>query len=72
MAIRKKSSGVAAEDAFIRQAVAAPQAGKRVGVMVRFDPDLLRKVDAAAKERGTSRAAWIQFVVSHALEKRDI
>src|SRR3546814_9481623 len=32
-------------------------------VMLRFDRALLAKVDAAAKRRGISRSAWIQFTV---------
>lgn len=38
-------------------------------VMLRFDPDLLKRVDAAAKRRGISRSAWIQFTVSRALDQ---
>src|SRR3546814_6367015 len=37
-------------------------------VMLRFDRALLAKVDAAAKRRGLSRSAWIQFTVSRALD----
>lgn len=37
-------------------------------VMIRFDPDLLERVDAAAKHRGISRSAWIKFTVSRALD----
>ena len=37
-------------------------------VMLRFDRALLAKVDAAAKRRGISRSAWIQFTVSRALD----
>jgi hypothetical protein len=37
-------------------------------VMVRFDPDLLIRVDEAAKRRGVSRAAWIQYTLSKALD----
>lgn len=36
---------------------------------VRFDPALLPVIDAAAKRRGLSRAAWVRFVVSQALEE---
>jgi hypothetical protein len=42
--------------------------GKRVPALIRFEPSLLRRVDAAAKKRGVSRAAWLQFVVSRALD----
>ena len=40
----------------------------RVATMVRFDAALLEKVDAAAKMRGVSRSAWIQYTLSKALE----
>jgi predicted HicB family RNase H-like nuclease len=46
----------------------APES-KRVPVMIRFDPALLKLVDAAAKRRGISRSAWLQFTVSRALEQ---
>jgi hypothetical protein len=36
---------------------------------VRFDPAVLPVIDAAAKRRGLSRAAWVRFVVSQALEE---
>lgn len=38
--------------------------------MVRFDPQLLMAVDAAAKRRGISRSAWIQYTLSQALEEQ--
>lgn len=70
MAIAKRPSDAAIEDAFIKKASAAPSAPrKRVGVMVRFDPDLLEHVDAAAKKRGISRAAWLQYAASLIIEK---
>lgn len=47
------------------------EAGKKPA-MIRFDPDLLKKIDAAAKRRGVSRSAWIQFVCSRELEKGDM
>ena len=42
----------------------------RVPTMVRFDPQLLMAVDAAAKRRGISRSAWIQYTLSEALEEQ--
>ena len=42
----------------------------RVPTMVRFDPQLLMAVDAAAKRRGISRSAWIQYTLSQALEEQ--
>jgi hypothetical protein len=41
---------------------------KRTRVMMRFDPDLLRQIDAAAKRRGVSRTAWLHLVASRALD----
>ena len=42
---------------------------KREPVMLRFDAELLERVDAAATRRGISRSAWIQFTVSRALDQ---
>ena len=42
---------------------------RKTPVMLRFDPDLLKRVDTAAKRRGVSRSAWIQFTVSRALDQ---
>ena len=36
---------------------------------LRFDPDLLARIDAAAKRRGVSRSAWIQYTLSRALDE---
>lgn len=44
---------------------------KRQPAMIRFDRDLLARVDQAAKRRGVSRSAWIQFVLSKALDEGD-
>lgn len=74
MAIAKKPSSKPLTDAsaekFIAGAGAAPPdtARGRVATMVRFDAELLAKVDAAAKKRGVSRSAWIQYTLSEALE----
>jgi len=37
--------------------------------MIRFAPDLLARVDRAARRRGISRAAWIQYTLSKALDE---
>lgn len=42
----------------------------KVPAMIRFDPDLLRRVDAEAKRKGISRSAWIQYTLSSVLEER--
>ena len=39
--------------------------------MIRFDRDLLDRVDAAAKRRGISRSAWVQYTISRALDIGD-
>lgn len=41
---------------------------RKTPVMLRFDRDLLKKVDTAAKRRGVSRSSWIQYTVSRALD----
>jgi predicted HicB family RNase H-like nuclease len=77
MAIAKKPNGKPMTDAeankFIAGAGAAPPSPEtpargRIATMVRFDAALLDKVDAAAKRRGVSRSAWIQYTLSEALE----
>jgi predicted HicB family RNase H-like nuclease len=45
------------------------QKAERQPILIRFDPALLRKVEEAAQRRGISRSAWIQYVLSVALEK---
>lgn len=63
-----------AAEAFISKAGAPPVAAtvveetRKTPVMIRFDRELLDRVDAAAKRRGISRSAWIQFTVSRALD----
>ena len=42
--------------------------GRKTPIMLRFDGELLRRVDLAAKRRGISRSAWIAFKVSEALD----
>ncbi len=79
MAIAKKPTSKPLTDAEAERFIAgagampsavppAPPAKGRVATMVRFDAALLAKVDAAAKRRGVSRSAWIQYTLSEALE----
>lgn len=42
---------------------------KRKPFLIRFAPDVLERVDTAARRRGISRSAWIQFTVSRALDQ---
>ena len=48
---------------------ATPAETRKVPIMMRFDREVLVRVDAAAKRRGISRSAWIQFTVSRALDQ---
>jgi hypothetical protein len=43
----------------------------RVIANVHFPPFLLKRIDAAAKQRGISRSAWIISVASKALDPGD-
>lgn len=65
--------GERAAEAFISGAdkASAPieEAAKKIPFMVRFDADVLKRVDEAAKRRGISRSSWIQFTVSRALDQ---
>ncbi len=45
---------------------------QRHPVLVRFDTDLLAKIERIAKRKCISRNAFIQFVLSTALEKAKI
>jgi predicted HicB family RNase H-like nuclease len=47
----------------------AEEDAKKAPVMIRFDPELLKRVDTAAKHRGVSRSAWVQFTLSRALDQ---
>ena len=63
-----------AAEAFITKTATPPTATPPKGktpVLVRFDNQLLQRIDEAAQHRGISRAAWIQFVLSRALDQGD-
>ena len=62
-----------AAEAFIAGAGGAPEqaVGHKTPVMIRFDRELLDRVDAAAKRRGISRSAWVQYTISRALDIGD-
>jgi hypothetical protein len=63
MTIRAKRSVIVAGVAMPAE---APRG--RIPTMVRFDAALLDKVNAAAKNRGITRSAWIQYILSEAIE----
>ena len=62
-----------AAEAFIAGARGAPEQAvvHKTPVMIRFDRELLDRVDAAAKRRGISRSAWVQYTISRALDIGD-
>jgi hypothetical protein len=59
-----------AAEAFITGAEAETPARRqtKVPILVRFDRDLLQRVDQAAKHRGLSRSGWIHYHISRALD----
>jgi predicted HicB family RNase H-like nuclease len=54
---------------FITAASSPPAEERKIMVTLRFDADLLSRIDAAAKRRGVSRSAWIQYNLSGVLEQ---
>ena len=70
----KQNTPDAAAEKFILEAESprnesSQEDNKKVPIMVRFDRAVLQRVDMAAKHRGISRSAWIQFTVSRALDQ---
>jgi len=39
--------------------------------MIRFDTELLTRMDRAARRRGVSRPAWVAFTLSKALDDEE-
>jgi predicted HicB family RNase H-like nuclease len=56
---------------FIEGAGKEPKRALRQPTTLRFDPDLLKRIDKAARRRGISRSAWIQYTLSRALDEED-
>jgi hypothetical protein len=51
---------------------AQPDDARMRTVHLRFEPEMLPRIDAAAKELGLgSRAAWIRYAVAQALKGQD-
>lgn len=48
-----------------------PQQARKTPIMIRFDPALLKRVDAVAKRRGVSRSSWIQYEISKVLDEHE-
>lgn len=45
---------------------------KRIQIHVRLTQDQRAAIDAAAKEKGVSREAWIRFALCRAMKRRDL
>lgn len=76
MAIGKKPNrqqnvtvGEQAANRFIAGAAKPKAEIGKTPTTLRFNPDLLERIDAAAKRRGISRSAWIQYKLSQALDE---
>jgi hypothetical protein len=53
------------------EALPAPKDTHKIPILVRFDRELLTRVDQAAKRRGISRSGWIHYQISRALEAEE-
>ena len=58
-----------AAEQFIAAASEPEAEPRKVTTTLRFDAELLARIDAAAKRRGVSRSAWILYNLSRALEE---
>jgi Ribbon-helix-helix protein, copG family len=71
----KRKSVLSKEDAeaakFIQGASPATRGALRTPTMIRFDAELLARVDRAARRRGVSRSAWVAFTLSKALDDEE-
>ena len=59
-------------EAFIAGAAkgASPNSGSsKVVVNMRFDTDLLARIDEAARRHGVSRTAWLHIIATRALDR---
>ncbi len=63
-----------AAEAFIARAGRAAQEsddeGRKVPVTMRYDPDILKRADAAAKRMGITRSAYVHIALSRALDQQ--
>ncbi len=79
MAIGKKphrntsdSSDGPAKQFIAKASKSEPQTpARKVMTTMRFDPGLLQRIDASARKRGISRAAWINYTLSRAIEDEE-
>ena len=56
---------------FIKGAGKEPKRALRHPTTLRFDPELLKRIDQAARKRGVPRSAWINYILSKALDEED-
>lgn len=49
-----------------------PQKRQKQMTTLRFDPELLRRIDVAAGRHGISRAAWISYTLARVLDDEGI
>ena len=54
---------------FIAGASKPKTKARKTPTTLRFDPNLLERIDAVAKRRGISRSAWIQYTLSRVLDE---
>ena len=71
MAIAKKPKSHTLANRFIEGAGKEVSKAHRIPTTLRFDPALLLRIDSAAKRRGISRSAWIQYTLSRALDEEN-
>ena len=65
------AAGAPQADVAVPAAAAAAGESRRRPAMIRFAPDLLARVDRAARRRGVSRSAWVQYTLSKALDEEE-
>ena len=61
----------ALEDAFITRRRPAPTDDKPTPILLRFKPDLLKRITAAARRAGINRSAWIYYTLNRVLDEEE-
>jgi predicted HicB family RNase H-like nuclease len=71
--VHRKDTSEKAADRFIAGASETRSSHEgKIATTLRFDSNLLARIDAAAKRRGVSRSAWIQYTLSRALDMGEV
>lgn len=68
---RQQTESERAASQFIAGAAKPKGVERKTPTTLRFDPELLARIDAAAKHRGISRSAWIQYTLSRVLDEEN-